>query len=37
VPENLDDDYPCAKEYVVAGFFRWQGDKDMRIPAHFER
>jgi len=29
--------YPGAKEYEVAGFFWWQGDKDMRNPAHFEQ
>ena len=34
--DNLDDYYPDAKEYEVAGFFWWQGDKDMRNPAHFE-
>ena len=34
---NLDKYYPGAKEYEVAGFFWWQGDKDMRNPAHFER
>jgi len=37
VLENLDKYYPGAKEYEVAGFFWWQGDKDMRNPAHFER
>jgi hypothetical protein len=37
VLENLDNYYPGAKEYQVAGFFWWQGDKDMRNPAHFER
>jgi len=36
VLENLDTYYPGAKEYEVAGFFWWQGDKDMRNPAHFE-
>jgi hypothetical protein len=34
---SLDKYYPGAKEYEVAGFFWWQGDKDMRNPAHFER
>jgi hypothetical protein len=34
--DNLDKYYPDAKEYEVAGFFWWQGDKDMRNPAHFE-
>lgn len=37
VLENLDKYYPGAKGYEVAGFFWWQGDKDMRNPAHFER
>ena len=37
VLENLDNYYPGAKEYEVAGFFWWQGDKDMRNPAHFEQ
>jgi hypothetical protein len=37
VLENLDTYYPGAKEYEVAGFFWWQGDKDMRVPAHYER
>jgi hypothetical protein len=37
VLENLDTYYPGAKDYEVAGFFWWQGDKDMRNPAHFER
>ena len=37
VLENLDKYYPGAKEYEVAGFFWWQGDKDMRNPAHFEQ
>lgn len=34
---NLDKYYPGAKGYEVVGFFWWQGDKDMRNPAHFER
>ncbi len=37
VLENLDTYYPGAKEYEVVGFFWWQGDKDMRNPAHAER
>jgi hypothetical protein len=37
VLENLDMYYPGAKEYEVAGFFWWQGDKDMRNAAHFEQ
>jgi hypothetical protein len=36
VLENLDKYYPGATEYEVAGFFWWQGDKDMRNAAHFE-
>ncbi len=36
VLEDLDKYYPGAKEYEVAGFFWWQGDKDMRNAAHFE-
>lgn len=31
---DLDKYYPGAKGYQVAGFFWWQGDKDMRNPAH---
>ncbi len=34
---NLDKYYPGAKSYEVAGFFWWQGDKDMRNAAHYER
>lgn len=37
VLDNLNNYYPDAKDYEVAGFFWWQGDKDMRNPAHFER
>jgi hypothetical protein len=33
---ELDKYYPGAKEYEVAGFFWWQGDKDMRNAAHYE-
>ncbi len=33
---DLDKYYPGAKEYEVAGFFWWQGDKDMRNAAHYE-
>jgi len=36
VLENLDTYYPGATKYEVAGFFWWQGDKDMRVPAHYE-
>jgi len=35
--DNLDQYYPGATEYEVKGFFWWQGDKDMRNPAHFNR
>ncbi|MCU0797467.1 MAG: sialate O-acetylesterase [Akkermansiaceae bacterium] len=35
VLEDLETYYPGAKEFEVAGFFWWQGDKDMRNPAHF--
>jgi hypothetical protein len=34
---NLDNYYPGAKQHEVAGFFWWQGDKDMRNPAHYEQ
>ena len=34
VLENLDKYYPGGTEYEVRGFFWWQGDKDMRNPAH---
>ena len=34
---NLDKYYPGAKGYEVAGFFWWQGDKDMRNAAHCEQ
>ena len=37
VLENLDKYYPGAREYEVAGFFWWQGDKDMRNAAHYEQ
>lgn len=37
VLENLDTYYPGAKQHEVAGFFWWQGDKDMRNPAHYEQ
>jgi len=30
---DLDKYYPGAKEYEVAGFFWWQGDRDSRSPA----
>jgi len=31
---DLGKYYPDAKSYEVAGFLWWQGDKDMRNPAH---
>ncbi|MFO0878589.1 MAG: sialate O-acetylesterase [Gemmataceae bacterium] len=31
---NLDKHYPGAKGYEVAGFFFWQGEKDVGNPAH---
>jgi hypothetical protein len=37
---NLDKYYPGAKTYEVAGFFWWQGDKDMRdagLAAYYEK
>lgn len=37
VLSNLGKYYPGAKEYEVAGFLWWQGDKDMRNPAHYTR
>ncbi len=32
--KDLSTHYPDAKDYEVAGFLWWQGDKDMRNPAH---
>ena len=37
VLEDLDKYYPGAKGYEIAGFLWWQGDKDMRDPAYFNR
>ena len=37
VLENLSTYYPDASNYEVAGFFWWQGDKDMRNAAHSTR
>ena len=37
VLEDLDTYYPDASGYEVAGFFWWQGDKDMRNAAHSTR
>jgi hypothetical protein len=34
---ELDQYYPDAKAYEVAGFFWWQGDKDRYDAAHAER
>ncbi len=34
---DLGTYYPGATKYEVAGFFWWQGDKDMRNAGHFER
>jgi hypothetical protein len=34
---NLDQYYPGAKEYEVAGFIWWQGCKDRGNPAYFNR
>jgi len=34
VLENLDTYYPGAKDYVIAGFIFWQGDKDRYNAAH---
>lgn len=34
---NLDEFYPGAKEYEVAGFFWWQGDKDRYNAGHAEK
>lgn len=37
---NLDQYYPGAKTYEVAGFFWWQGDKDMRdagLASYYEK
>ncbi|MGB6222100.1 sialate O-acetylesterase [Haloferula sp.] len=37
VLEDLDKYYPGAKEYEIAGFAFWQGDKDRYSEAHAER
>jgi len=37
VLEDLATYYPGATSYEVAGFFWWQGDKDMRDPAYYTR
>lgn len=37
VLDNLNKYYPGAKQYQVAGFAFWQGDKDRYNPAHAER
>ena len=37
VLKDLDNYYPGAKSYEVAGFFFWQGDRDFRSDAHAEK
>jgi len=37
VLEQLDKYYPGAKEYEIAGFVFWQGDKDRYNPVHAAR
>merc|ERR1712151_1395110 len=37
VLENFASYYPGATEYEIAGFFWWQGDKDMRDPGYYTR
>ena len=37
VLDDLDTYYPGAKEYEVAGFFFWQGDKDRYNAGHASR
>merc|ERR1712151_710418 len=37
VLEDLATYYPGASSYEVAGFFWWQGDKDMRDPGYYTR
>merc|ERR1712070_1047669 len=37
VLQDLATYYPKATSYEVAGFFWWQGDKDMRDPGYFTR
>ena len=37
VLENLDTYYPGAKDYEIAGFVYWQGDKDRYDAAHASR
>merc|ERR1712187_1100085 len=37
VLNDLATYYPGANSYEVAGFFWWQGDKDMRDPGYFTR
>merc|ERR1711943_33606 len=37
VLEDLATYYPGATSYEVAGFFWWQGDKDMRDPGYYTR
>lgn len=35
--EDLATHYPGTTKFEVAGILWWQGDKDMRVPAHFNR
>merc|ERR1712137_229401 len=37
VLDDLATYYPGATSYEVAGFFWWQGDKDMRDPGYYTR
>jgi hypothetical protein len=37
VLEDLNTYYPGAKNYEIAGFFWWQGDKDTYSPEHARR
>ena len=37
VLEDLASHYPEATKYEVAGILWWQGDKDMRVPAHYNK
>jgi len=37
VLEDLATFYPNAASYEVAGFFWWQGDKDMRDPGYYTK
>ncbi len=37
VLDQLDKYYPSAKEYEIAGFFYWQGDKDRYNAGHSQK